>query len=431
MKSLFKNIIKDFIDKDLSFVKNRDYEIPINISKIVSIIGARRTGKTFILFSIIKKLRESVSKENLIYLNFEDDRLFPLKIGDLNLIIEAYFELFPAKKSETVYFFFDEVQNVLNWELFIRRVYDTENCRIYITGSSSKLLSKEIATSLRGRALSYTIFPYSFKEYLNFNNISFDVNIDMYSSAKKAKIINLFNSYSKCTSFPELIDFDASTQNKALHDYFDLIIYKDLVERFNISNHFLVKYFVKFLLVNISNPVSINKCFNDFKSQGVPVSKSSLFQYLDHISDAFVVYPVQLYSDNLREKQRNPIKIYSIDIGLNQIFTNNINIGRILENLVFLELKRRYDVVFYYKKKQEVDFLVEFNHAIKIFNVSYDLSDRNTLQREVSGLLEAMSSLGINKAILLTSERDEIIQLEDKYIHIIPFWKWFLLIDSL
>ena len=190
MKELFKNIIHDFIVKDLSAVNDRDYEIPFDISKIITIIGARRTGKTYLLFSIIKNLRKTINSENLIYINFEDDRLFPLKLEHLNSFIEAYYELYPDKKKEKVYFFFDEVQQVENWELFIRRIYDNEKCRIYITGSSSKLLSKEIASSLRGRTLSYSIFPYSFKEYLLYNNIK----TDFYSSAGKAKLLNYFNN---------------------------------------------------------------------------------------------------------------------------------------------------------------------------------------------------------------------------------------------
>ncbi len=343
MKEILKSIIKDFFEKDLSGVRKRDYEIPTNISKIISIIGARRTGKTFLLLSIIKQLREKYNKENLLYINFEDDRLFPLKLEHLSLIIDAYYELFPEKKNELVYFFFDEVQNVENWELFMRRIYDNEKCRIYVTGSSSKLLSKEIATSLRGRTLTYSIFPYSFKEYIAYHN----VGTDFYNTSVKANILHYFDKYTKSTAFPELIDFEQSSQVKALHDYSDLIIYKDLVERFNISNRFLIKYFVKFLLSNISNPISINKSYNDFKSQGLSVSKDTLFQYLDHIADAFIVYPVNIFTDNMKEKNRNPLKIYSLDVGLNMLFTNNINIGRIYENIVYMELRRYNENIFY------------------------------------------------------------------------------------
>jgi len=422
MKEILKSIIKDFFEKDLSGVRKRDYEIPTNISKIISIIGARRTGKTFLLLSIIKQLREKYNKENLLYINFEDDRLFPLKLEHLSLIIDAYYELFPEKKNELVYFFFDEVQNVENWELFMRRIYDNEKCRIYVTGSSSKLLSKEIATSLRGRTLTYSIFPYSFKEYIAYHN----VGTDFYNTSVKANILHYFDKYTKSTAFPELIDFEQSSQVKALHDYSDLIIYKDLVERFNISNRFLIKYFVKFLLSNISNPISINKSYNDFKSQGLSVSKDTLFQYLDHIADAFIVYPVNIFTDNMKEKNRNPLKIYSLDVGLNMLFTNNINIGRIYENIVYMELRRYNENIFYYKAQQEVDFLINNINGIKLINVSYSISEKSTREREIKGLILAMNNLDVDNAILINNELEEEIKMGNKTISVVPLWKWLL-----
>lgn len=423
MKGVFKTIIKDFIVKDLSMVRNRNIDIPHDISKIVSIIGARRTGKTFLLFSLINKLSRTISREKLIYINFEDDRLFPLKLENLNSFIEAYFELFPDKKNEKVYFFFDEVQNVKNWELFVRRIYDNENCRIYITGSSSKLLSKDIATSLRGRTLSFEVFPYSFREYIDYNN----VEIDLYSSKTKSQIVNLYNKYISTTAFPELIDFSLSNQQRALHDYYDLIIYKDLVERFNISNHFLIKYFVKFLLTNISNPISITKCYNDFKSQGLSVSRNSLFQYLDYIADAYVVYPVTKFTENLRERNRNPIKIYSLDIGLHHLVSSKINIGRIIENIVFLELRRNTKDICYFKAKQEVDFIINDSKGIQLINVSYDIDELATRQREINGLSDAMNALNIETSLLITNDTEDTIIIKAKRIQVIPLWKWLLL----
>lgn len=422
MKHVFKTIIKDFIVRDLSMVRNRDIDIPHDISKIVSIIGARRTGKTFLLFSLIKELSKTLSRENLIYVNFEDDRLFPLKLEKLNSFIEAYFELFPDKKNEKVYFFFDEVQNVENWELFVRRIYDNENCRIYISGSSSKLLSKDIATSLRGRTLSFEVFPYSFKEYIDYRK----VDTDFYSSKNKSQIINFYNKYISTTAFPELIDFSPGNQQRALHDYYDLIIYKDLVERFNISNHFLIKYFVKFLLTNISNPISITKCFNDFKSQGLSVSRNSLFQYLDYIADAYVIYPVTKFTENLREKNRNPIKIYSLDVGLNHLVSGKTNIGRIIENIVFLELRRNYNEICYFKAKQEVDFLIKNSKGIQLINVSYDINEIATRKRETIGLFDAMSALKLETGLLITNDTEETIVIEGKTIQVIPLWKWLL-----
>ncbi len=423
MKALFKSIIADFISRELEEVHPRAYDIPTNISKIVSIVGARRTGKTYLLFSIIKQLRATIPKENLTYLNLEDDRFFPVSIERLSQYIEAYYELFPGKKSEQVYFFFDEVQNAPGWETFIRRVYDTEKCRIYLTGSSSKLLSKDLATALRGRSLSFTIFPYSFKEYLRVRGHSW---ADAHSSGAKASLVNQLEQYLSSTAFPELTEFSQPLRFKALQDYFDLIIYKDLIERYNISNHMLIKHFVRFLLVNMSNPVSITKCYNDFKSQGMAVSKNTLFQYLEYLNDAFIIFPVSMFTDNLREKNRNYSKVYSVDIGLNHLFSNTFNIGRIFENTVFLELIRRYETVHYFKGRQEVDFVAKDYESIHLFNVSYDTPDKQTLSREINGLVEAMTYLKVPESFLICNDHEEEFIVGGKKIHILPLWKWLI-----
>ncbi len=169
-KSFYPSL-RDFIEKDLSHVKEREISLPMNIDKVVSIVGMRRTGKTFLLFLLARKLRDRIPKENVVYLNFEDDRLFPLELRDMDLLVQAYYELFPGKKEERVYFLFDEIQNVPNWETFIRRLQDTEKCHIYITGSSSRLLGREIATALRGRTVSYEVFPLSLGEFLTFKGV--------------------------------------------------------------------------------------------------------------------------------------------------------------------------------------------------------------------------------------------------------------------
>lgn len=232
MKEVFKKIITDFIELELPKLIEREIELPLGSKKIISVIGARRTGKTSLLFNHIKKLRVKYPADRIIYINFEDDRLFPLGLKDLDVLMEAYYELFPSNRGEKIFIFFDEVQNVKNWEIFIRRIYDTLNCSIIITGSSSKLLSKEISTSLRGRSISYEVFPFSFKEYLEYK----EINTNFYSSASRSKILHAFNQYLIDGSLPEMIELEAGQRDKALKEYSDLVIYKDLVERYQIGN---------------------------------------------------------------------------------------------------------------------------------------------------------------------------------------------------
>lgn len=230
MKNIFKRLITDFIEFDIKGIVHRDYDIPMNSKKIVSLMGVRRSGKSSILFDLINKLRVYEQKENIIYINFEDDRLYPLELRSLDLLMESYYELFPDKRSEKVYLFLDEIQAVENWEIYIRRIYDTLNLQIFITGSSAKLLSTEVATSLRGRTISYEIFPFSFKEYLNFKGI--DVNL--HSSKSLSFVKNALESYLIDGGFAETINEDEQISRKILSDYLELIVYKDIVDRYNI-----------------------------------------------------------------------------------------------------------------------------------------------------------------------------------------------------
>lgn len=423
MKDLFKRIIKESIEKDYLEVKERALQMPLPINKIITIIGARRSGKTHYLYSIIEKLRKTMKRELLVYINFDDDRLFPLEINSLNDFIEGYYEMYPENRDEKVYFFLDEIQNITNWELFVRRIYDKENCYIYLTGSSSKLLSKEIATSLRGRTIVYELFPLSFNEFLQWKSI----NIIEYSIKSQSAIVNAFDHYTSSSSLPELFNFPADAINNVLHEYINMVIYKDLIERYQLSNHYLIKYLVKFLLNNTGNPLSINKMYNDFKSMGLKVAKQSLYQYIDHLEDAFIFYTVPLFTNNIREKNRNPRKVYCVDNGLKELVSITKDTGRLYENLVFLQLRRKRREIYYFKQKQEVDFcFYNDNKEIELINVCFSLNDHQTRQREIDGLKEAMNALNTNHSILINNNLEEELMIDNKTIKIIPLWKWLL-----
>jgi predicted AAA+ superfamily ATPase len=422
-KEIFKVLITNFLERKLPDTFSREVSIPISSNKIISVIGARRVGKTFLLFSLIQKLREKKEINRIIYINFEDDRLFPLNINEMNSFIEAYYELFPKNKSKIVYFFFDEIQVVEKWEIFVRRIYDNEKCKIFLTGSSSKLLSKEIATSLRGRTNTYEIFPYSFNEYLSLNNVS----RNYYSSTNRSKIVNLYKKYFTNSGYPELLFQNNIEKQKTLNEYLNLIIYKDIVERYNISNLFLVKYLIKFFLSNTANLMSVTKIFNDIKSQGIKISKDTLFQYLEYLEEAFILFSVKISSNNIREVQRNPRKIYCIDNALTDAVSIENNYGRKFENLVFLELRRRGLEISYFKNKYEVDFVFKQNKKTSLINAAYSISNKATREREIQSLLEGMNYFNLKKGILLTDNYEEVFQSENKTINILPFWKWTLL----
>lgn len=423
-KDVFKRLIVDFQEKELSHVVDRDISVPLDASKIVSLVGVRRCGKTHILYSLINGLRKDLDRRNIVYINLEDDRVFPLQPGDLNLLLEGYYELYPAKKNETVYFFFDEIQNAPHWEKFVRRLYDTENCKVYITGSSARLLSKEIATALRGRTLTYEVFPLSFKEFLKFKGIK----INLHSSGSVANIKNAFAEYVSRGGFPETVGISEDLFIRTLQEYLDLIMYRDVVERYNVTNTFLLKFLFKYCFANFSTAISFNKLYNDFRSQGLQLSKNTIYDYITYLEDAYALFTVPIYSSSMREGMRNPRKLYSVDTGFKRVVDMPLasDIGRAYENIVFLQIRRGIRDIFYFKGKQEVDFYYVKDRTMLLVNVCYDLENPATRQREVKGLTEAMKFLNLAEGYILTSEQEEEIEIEGGTIHVLPLWKWLL-----
>jgi predicted AAA+ superfamily ATPase len=421
MKEIFKRIITDFIERDLKGIKPRDINIPLDSTKIVSLIGIRRSGKTYILYDLINQLRDTVSRENILYINFEDDRLFGVNLKDLDDLLNGYFELYPTKRDEKIYLFLDEIQEVDEWEKFIRRVYDTLNVQIFITGSSSKLLSKEIATSLRGRTISFEVFPLSFKEYLTFK----DVKINLYSSKSVSFIQHHLNAYLVDGGFIEVVlEEDKSIKRKILQDYLDLIIYRDLIERYGVKNLTLLKFMIKYLFSNPATLFSFNKFYNELKSSGFKLSKDTLIEYYGYLEDAYTLFKVPIFRNSIKEELRNPIKSYIIDNGFYSLYDSSIspNYSKLFENLVFMHLRREYKDVHYYKIKQETDFYANGS----LINVSYEIDSAKTLDREINSLLESMEYFQQNRAVLITNNHEELIDIEGKSIHIIPLYKWLL-----
>jgi len=412
----FRQIIADFVHRSLPKTYSRELVLPINITKIVSIIGARRTGKTFILFDLIQKLRQEIPPDRLIYINFEDDRLFPLQLTDLDDFLRAYYELYPLNKKELVYFFFDEIQEVPNWEKFVRRLLDNENCRIYLTGSSSKLLSRELATGLRGRTLSFEVFPLSFQEFLSFQGLNFDTN----TSEGQALTKHHLRKYMRQGGFPELLTLPEHLHQRTINEYIDLMLYRDLTERFGIKNPSLLKYLMKYLFTNISNLLSTNKAYKDLKSQGFAVGKNTVYDYISYLEEAYAIFNVQKWSRSVRQQTMNPKKIYALDPSYKYAMSLSEDIGRVFENLVFLVLKRQYKEVHYYMEKQEVDFVLPNNSLI---NAAYDLPVL-TKQREINSLLEGMNYFDQKESLLITWDTFEDVVIEGKTIQIRPLW-WF------
>jgi len=422
-KEQLKQIIRDFHLSDNFDVKTRTLQPPIDTKKIITLIGVRRCGKTSILYDMINKLCSTVEKTKMLFLNFEDERL-ELNSDELDLILQAYSELYPQQNLSECYLFFDEIQNIPNWEKFIRRVYDTISKNIFITGSNSKLLSSEIATSLRGRTLSFEVFPLSFKEYLLFK----DIEIDLYSSKSLAHIKNAQESFLKNGSFPEILFLDEIYANQTLQEYFNVLLYKDLAERYNISNTIALKFFLKRIIASSTKQISINKIYNELKSSGLKIGKNTLYDFLDYVQNIYLALTLKRYDKLLVNKELGERKIYSIDIGLNNAieFKFSDNIGKALENAVFLELKRNYNEIYYYRsQRSECDFVISTKGKITdAIQVTYDISDSDTKTREIKGLVEACRNFDLKTALIVTYDSEDEIIEDDIKIEIIPFYKW-------
>lgn len=412
MKEVLKTIIRDYHTRDLPPFHERQQAIPLNTKKIVTLIGPRRAGKTYHMYQLIAKIKD---KTNCVYINFEDERI-KFNANNLNLILEAFFELYPNKKGENLYFFFDEIEGIEDWEKFVRRLYDTISQNIFLTGSSSKLLRKEIATSLRGRTISFEIFPLSFQEYLHFKGIE----IDYYSTKGKAKILSEFDSYLLKGAYPEVITMDPEIYDKTLQSYFEVMLYRDIIERNKLSSTDSLKWFIQKLISNVSKEFSIHKMFNECKSQGKKISKDFLYKYMDYCEDAYLLFSVHNFSESFSKQTSK--KVYAIDTGLRALFSLTLSQdkGGLFENIVFLELKRRNKEIYFFKGIYECDFIIKEKDKItECIQVCYEYNEENK-EREIQGLKEAMKRFQNKKGIILTLEKEQDL----KEIQIIPIYKW-------
>jgi len=419
-KEIFKILINEFHESRLPAVLKRDLTIPLLSNKIITITGSRRAGKTFFFYQLISELRQQTPSERILYVNFEDDRILPLSLKDLNELLEAYFELHPEVKENKFFLFLDEIQNIEGWESFVRRIYDKENVNIYITGSSSKLLSREIATSLRGRTMEYKIYPLNFNEFLKFKGI--DLKPDFAYSKVRYRIKKLLNEYINFGGFPEVVTANDDLKLSILKNYFNLVIYRDLVERFAIRNVKLLKDMLKFLLTNVSTTFSINAYFHSLQPQ-YHFSRETILEYLSYLEEIEVIQIIPIFSYSIKVQQVNQKKIYVLDNGLRNAvsFRFSQDEGRLVENTVFNQLKRKGFDVYYWKKKGEVDFVVRENGKLTAINVSYG---QKLDEREVNGLLEFKDIFKGEVKRLLIITRD--MEKTEKGIDYIPLWKWLI-----
>lgn len=413
MKELLKRVIFD----QKEYIYPSDIERVIDHSliespEIIVISGVRRCGKSVLLQQIRKK-----QKEQDYFLNFDDERLIQFKVEHFQALYEAFIELFGEQHT----FYFDEIQNIVGWERFVRRLYDAGN-KVYITGSNANMLSRELGTHLTGRYIGWELYPFSFKEYLTLKHISFEIK-DSYSTIGRSTILSHFHKYMTIGGFPQYI---LQENDSYLSTLYESIIYKDVLTRNKLSNEREMLEMIHYLASNATKRFTYSSLA---KTIGVKHSET-VKSYLGYVEDTFLISQLLRFDYSLKSQMASPKKIYFIDNSLiNKIgFNATDNEGQQLENLVFIEMKRRGHDLFYHSKSVECDFVIRKGTTIvEAYQVSISLNNEKTRIREIAGLNDALNCYQLSEGYILTlNEEEEIVCEDGKVIHIIPVWKWLL-----
>lgn len=437
MKETLKILIEEFQDWTIPNPVIRSVQIPQlppEIRKAYVMMGVRRCGKTWIMYQHMhEQLRKGLSKDKLLYLNFEDDRLNSFSSENFQNILDAYFDLYPQYvNSKELLFFFDEIHVIPGWEKFIRRLLDKEQMQVFVTGSSAKMLSSEIATTLRGRAWTEEIFPFSLSEFVSFKGV---VKGSLLNPKKCSQLRSLTKEYLVFGGFPEALMLPKELHSSLLQGYMNTIIFRDIIERHKISNVHCLKLFLLHCLNQIAAPLSVNKVFNSLKSQGESIGKNSLFEFLEYFQDAYALFCVPIFSFSERVRQVNPKKIYAVDTGFITAYSikHNFEDSARLENAVFIQLRKLSTDIFYYVTAHHhgVDFIIiTSTGGYELYQVCLEMTDTQTRDREFRAITEAAQELNLQQGLVITGDYEETILLEGVTITCVPFWKWAYMQDS-
>jgi len=412
MKEVFKKIIVERQEwlKKIKLIKR---EITIENEANYAFTGLRRAGKSYYLYQIIQEKFSKENYERLLLINFEDERLLEVTHHDMQHILDAYYELF---ESEPI-IFLDEIQNVPHWQKFVRRLAD-EGRRIYVTGSNAEMLSHEIATTLGGRFINKEILPLSFHEYLSFKDIQ--VTSKTKYSSERYKIIKEYGEYLHFGGFPELIQM--KDKREFLSSVYQKLFYGDLIARYKVSNVVTLKLMVKKLAESVNNETSVNRIKNLIKSTGVSIGSNTLFDYLNYLESSYLIASISNFHSKFTEKETNK-KYYFLDTGILGLFLTD-QATKLLENQIYIELRRRGERPFFLKRKTEVDFYI--HEKGMLIQVSYSINNPETAEREVKGLRTAMKEFGITNSWIITYDETKEIEVEEGLIKVVSAWQWLL-----
>lgn len=417
----------NYWDKQVpEFFPRDEYQQKINAylptGEVIVLKGIRRSGKSTLLINHIRHLTEmGVDKKEVLFVNFEDPRFD----GDLNNeLLEQIFEVYKefVNNETKPHIFLDEVQHVIQWEKWVLTGYELKRAHFYVTGSSSKLLSREFGTALSGRFLAIEVFPLGFKEYLLFKAQPDPDKVTLITQKLIYKIA--FNEYLKVGGFPKICSLDEDLRRQEIIMYYETIILKDIVARYSLKNYDSVKKVALYLLSNIGKPFNLNKL-----RISLTLSYDLSDKYFEYLKDTFLLFEVFQYDHSLNKQFANRRKVYCIDNGIltHTAFRITEDYGRYLENLVFIELLRKGREVYFHQGKKECDFVIKEGLTIRqAIQVCRTLQDEATKKREIEGLMEAMNAYGLNEGIILTEDDEYEMASEGRSIKVKPVWKWLL-----
>lgn len=393
--------------------------------KATTLVGVRRAGKSTLMRATARRMaEESGSKpEEILAINFSDERLVDLTTTDLSLIIETHYQLHPRlRRQDGILALFDEIQLIDRWELFIDRLVRNKRNRIFLSGSSAKLLSVEIATELRGRSLTQEVFPLSLIEYFHLK----DVPYELPGEVERGKTAHHTGAYLNYGGFPELIMLEPPMQRRIIQEYLDILYLRDIIDRYNPRNPHAVKRTIQLALGSVAAPATFTKLSKRLKAAGISVSVAEVSEYLSWAQDCYLLFLVPIFSQSIHQQQTNPRKLYCVDNGIVNIANSGISSqqGARLENAVFLALRRTTPNIYYYRTEdgREVDFVqLDVNGEINLFQVSVTLESEATRERELAAIVLACKECNLSRGIVVTWDQRESLMLEGIEVEVLSF----------
>ncbi len=414
-KDLAQRLIVEYQDfiNNISFIE-RDITIDYKGNNVF--VGLRRAGKSYLLYQSVHQLIKKGHKiDEILFFNFEDDRLDGLQISDLDTIKLAYEEMYGTKPI----FFLDEIQIVEHWEKFARRLVDT-GYQVFITGSNAKMLSNEIATTLGGRFYITEVFPFSFAEYLKINNISLPKN---WQYTPATAIVRNFQQFFVYGGLPEVIEKEEKFKREWLSSLFNKIYFSDLLMRYSIRNNRALKVLIRKMAESVMQPVTYNRIAAIVSAAGFKIKSETAAEYCQYLTDSYLMFAIENYASKLQDKV-SVKKYYFCDNGFISLFVTDAD-TLLLENFVAITLRKKYpDELMYFNSNVEVDFYLPEQKIS--YQVSYSIKDPQTREREVRALVRLNNYIPQNQMFIITKDEEEIIEVDGSIIYVVPVWKWVL-----